>query len=529
MSKRQEKYLKSLRTKTIFFPIAIFLFKCYYRSDMIKKIVLRFILPVSFFIFSCNDNSSKDVLRMNVSSEPDSFFPWESAAADTAAICYNIFDGLVFFDENGSIYPALCSSYDISDDDCTYTFHLREGVKFHNGASFSSADCVYTYENLAGLNGNPVKNDMLARSIDSIEAPDAKTFIIKTKNPMGSFIALNTVAILPEGYTNHAEKPVGTGPYKFVEYQLHQKVVLEKNENYWNHENEPKIPRIEIYVMSDENAILSALQAKQLDIGQMLSVENAKTLEDKFRLFSAPQNMVQVLGLNNSVKPLDNLLVRQAITMAIDKDEIINGAMGGFGTKLYSNFAPILGEYYNNRLTEIYKNDEAQAKTLLNSAGYSNGFDLEITVPGNYRVHVDTAQIIAKQLEKIGIRTKIKTVEWTTWLDQVYTKFDYEATVIAFAGKLEPSEVLRRYYSTYKRNFTRFNNPAFDETFDRAELETDRAKRIKYYKYCQELLTKAAPAVFIADPNNTVLLRKDVRGYKTYPVLFYDFAKMYYE
>ena len=494
-----------------------------------KKFLTLFIFSVSLFLISCGEKASKDVLRMNVSSEPDSFFPWESAAADTAAIYYNIFDGLLSFDERGAVHPALCSSYEILDDKVTYIFHLREGVKFHNGADFSSADCIYTYENLAGLNGNTVKSDMMARSIDSISAPDSKTFVIKTKNPLGGFLALNICPILPVGYTNQAEKPIGTGAYKFVEYQLHQKIVLEKNENYWNNEKLPKIPRIEIYVMSDENAILSALQTKQLDIGQMLSAENAKTLEKKFQLFSAPQNMVQILGFNNSVKPLDNPLVRQAITLAINKDEIIDGALGGFGTKLYSNFSPILGEFYNDRLSEIYKNDVSLAKSTLAAAGYANGFDLEITVPGNYRVHVDTAQIIAKQLEQIGIRAKIKTVEWTTWLDQVYTKFDYQATVIAFGGKLEPSEVLRRYYSTYKRNFTRYNNLVFDETFDKAELETDQAKRVKYYKYCQELLTKSAPAVFIADPNNTVLLRKDVRGYETYPVLFYDFAKMWFE
>ncbi|WP_296321688.1 ABC transporter substrate-binding protein [Treponema sp. UBA3813] len=494
-----------------------------------KRILFALALFSAFFFMSCFGKNSKNVLRVNVASEPDSFFPWESAAADTAAIYYNIFDGLLSFDEKGALHPALAESYEISDDKLTYTFHLRQGVKFHNGADFSSADCLYTYENLAGLNGNSVRSDMMMRSIESLSAPDEKTFTITLKYQNGGFLALNICPILPVGYTNHAEQPIGTGAYKFVEYQLHQKVVLEKNENYWNKENEPKIPRIEIYVMSDENAILSALQSKQLDIGQMLSAENARTLEKKFQLFSAPQNMVQVLGLNNSVKPLDNPLVRQAITMAVNKDEIIDGAMGGFGTKLYSNFSPILGAYYNDRLSEVYKNDINQAKSLLASAGYGNGFDLEITVPGNYRIHVDTAQIIAKQLEQIGIRCKIKTVEWTTWLDQVYTKFDYQATVIAFAGKLEPSEVLRRYYSSYKRNFTRYNNPVFDETFDKAELETDNAKRVKYYKYCQELLTKSAPAVFIADPNNTVLLRKDVRGYETYPVLFYNFAKMYFE
>ncbi|MBQ9281897.1 MAG: hypothetical protein IJ207_06825 [Treponema sp.] len=496
---------------------------------MKKSLFLSALFFSSILLLSCNIRPSKNVLRINVSSEPDSFFPWESAAADTAAIYYNIFDGLLSFDSKGALHPALCESYDISDDKVTYTFHLRKGIRFHNGATFTSADCLYTYENLAGLNSLPPRSDIMAKEIDSISAPDAYTFTIKTKQPYGGFLALTISPILPMGYTNHAEKPIGTGPYKFVEYQLHQKVVLEKNENYWNVENLPTIEKIEIYVMSDENAILSALQTKQLDIGQMLSAENAKSLSNKFTLISSPQNMVQVLGLNNTVHPLDNPLVRQAITMAINKDEIISGAMGSFGTKLYSNFSPILGEFYNDRLSEIYKNDVTMAKSIMANAGYASGFDLEITVPGNYRIHVDTAQIIAKQLEKIGIRCKIKTVEWTTWLDQVYTKFDYQATVIAFGGKLDPAEVLRRYYSSYKRNFTRYDNPVFDETFDKALMETDKEKRIRYYKYCQELLTKSAPAVFIADPNNTLLLRKDIRGYETYPVLFYNFARMHFD
>ena len=496
---------------------------------MKKSLFLLVIATFSLIFSSCAGKVSKDVLRMNVSSEPDSFFPWESAASDTAAIYYNIFEGLLAFDSKGKIRPALCESFEISSDKVTYTFHLRRGVKFHNGAGFTSADCLYTYENLAGLNGNSPRSELMARSIQSISAPDEYTFVIKTSSPLGGFLALNITPLLPAGYTNHALHPVGTGPYKFIEYQPGEKVVLQKNENYWDSKNQAKIPRIEIYVISSEKEIISALKEKKLDVGQMLSPESAKRLAKKFQIFSAPQNMVQILGLNNTFKPLNNPLVRQAISMAVNKDEVIAEAMGGFGTKLYSNFSPVLGEFFNDRLAEIYRFDPEAAKLLLSNAGYSSGFDLEITVPKNYRIHVDSAEIVARQLQKIGIRCTIKKVEWAEWLDQVYTKFNYQATVIAFGGKLEPSEVLSRYYSSYKRNFTRYNNPFFDETFDKAEHETDQFKRVKYYKYCQELLTKSAPAVFIADPNNTVLLRKDLHGYEVYPVQFYNFAKMYFD
>ncbi|MCR5725124.1 MAG: hypothetical protein K6G80_08575, partial [Treponema sp.] len=369
-----------------------------------KKIIFLSAVIVGFFgAASCSHESSKNVLRMNVSSEPDSFFPWESAAADTAAIYYNIFDGLLSFDEKGQLHPALAESYTISEDKLTYTFRLRKNVKFHNGADFTSADCLYTYENLAGLNGNSVKSDTFGRNVESLEAPDAYTFTVRTKTPMGGFLALNIHPILPVGYHDHALHPVGTGAYRFVEYKLHQQVVLERNDDYWNRAHMPKIPRIEIYVMSDENAILSALQANQLDIGQMLSPDNAKALEGKFQLLSVPQNMVQILGFNNSVKPLDNELVRKALTLAVDKKEIIASALGGFGTPLYSNFSPVLGAYYNDELSDVLPYNVERAKELLAQAGYADGFTLEITVPGNYKTHVDTAQVIAKQLEKIGV------------------------------------------------------------------------------------------------------------------------------
>lgn len=490
--------------------------------------VLLFISMLLLGSCSKNANEKQSVLRISLSAEPDSFFPWESAAADTAAICYNIFDGLFSFDEKGALQPALCVSYDISADNLVYTFHLRDGVRFHNGADFSSADCVYTYENLAGLNGNAVRADKM-RVIKSVSAPDPLTFVVELKNCAGGFLYLNTSPILPVGYDNHAVLPVGTGPYKFVEYQLHHKVVLEKNDSYWNSDCMPTIPRVEIFIISDENAALSALQSNELDVAQLISANNARALEGTFQVVSNPQNMVQILGMNNTYGPLADVRVRRAISMAVNKQEIIDGVMDGFGTELYSNFSPIMGEFYNDELKGIYPYNPEAARALLAEAGYPDGFALVITVPGNYKPHVDTAEIIANQLRNVGIDCSIQSVEWTTWLDQVYTRFEYQATVIGFGGKLDPAEVLRRYYSSYKRNFTRFSDPEFDAAFDRAETETNQEKRVAYYKACQKILTDGAPAVFIQDPNNTVVMRKTVRGFTAYPVKFMNFAKMYFE
>lgn len=492
--------------------------------NILKSAVL--LIVGTALLASCSSKKS-ETLRMSLTSEPDSFFPWKSAAADTAAITNNIFEGLMKYDEKGSLYPALAESYEISADNLTYTFRLRKGVKFHDGTEFTSADCVYTYENLAGLNGNTARADKM-HVIASVSAPDSYTFVINLKSQSGGFLSLTTSPILLHDYDGNETLPLGTGPYKFVEYKLHEKILLEKNEDYYDSARAGKIKNIELFVMTDENAVLSALSSGQIDIAQMITGTNAKAFKDSFTVVSHPQNMVQIFGMNTSFAPFSDENVRKAISCAINKNLIIDGVFDGFATELYSNFSPILKEFYNDKLTDVYPCDLEKAKEYMGRSSYAQGFELSITVPSNYQPHMDTAQIIANQLEKLNITCKIVPIEWTGWLDKVYSKFEYEATVIAFAGKNDPAEVLRRYYSTYKRNFTRFNSPEFDAVFDKAEKETDPTKRADYFKECQRIITLGAPAVFICDPGRNVLTAKNVAGYTPYPVSFYDFSKIYF-
>lgn len=478
--------------------------------------------------FSCGNEKSADTLKMSITSEPDSFFPWNSAAADTGAILDNIFDGLMKIEETGRLYPALAESYSVSADNLTYKFRLRSGVQFHNGEPFSSKDCVYTYENLAGLNGNAPRNDAF-HIVKSVSAPDDFTFVVELKKASGGFLALTVAPILLKDYDDNEKHPVGTGPYKFKEYKLHEKVLLELNENYYLPEKCGKIKNIELFVMTDQNAALSALQSGQIHIAQMISGSNAKHLSNKFSLISHPQNMVQIFGMNNEYAPLSDINVRRAINCAVDKKEIISAVFDGYATELYSNFSPIFAQYYNDELSGIYPFDLEKAKEYMAASDYKDGFDLTITVPANYQPHVDTAQIIVSHLAKLNIRCKILPVEWTTWLDKVYSKADYQATVIAFEGKIEPSEILRRYYSTYRRNFTHHVSAEYDSFFDKAESEVSQKKRAEYFKKCQEILTLDAPCVFICDPGRNILTAKNVAGYTPYPVSMYDFSKIYFK
>lgn len=467
------------------------------------------------------------VVRMSISSEPDSLDPWQSAASDTSAIFSNVFEGLLSYNEKGEMTPGLAESWDISEDGLVYTFHLRNNVVFHNGAPMTSKDVLYTYNNLAGMNGEKAVSSKF-ENVASIEATDDYTFVITLKEASASFLALNIVPVLPEGYTEQETSPVGTGPYKFVEYIPGQRVVFEKNEEYYNEDKMGQIDRFEVYIMTDASAVVSAMKSDQLDMANV-SVENAKLLGEGYELYNSPQNMVQIFALNNTYEPLSDVRVRQAISYTVDKQEIIQGVFDGYATELYSNFSPVMNVYYNDELEDVYTVDIEKAKALMEEAGYADGFDLVIKVPGNYQVHVDTAQILMQQLSQIGIRVTIETIEWATWLEDVYGNAEYEATVIGLTGKLDPNDVLVRYESSYGKNFYKYSNPEYDELIAQAAVELDETKRAEMYKECQRILTEDAAAVYICDPNSTVVCRSDLKGYTSYPVTFYDFTKLYYE
>lgn len=468
------------------------------------------------------------VVRVNNSAEPDSLDPWQSSASDTEAIFHNVFEGLCLYDEKGELTPGLAESWDLSEDGATYTFHLRKGVTFHNGKEFTSADVLYTYNSLTGLGGGEPLTGKFSM-VTGLEAPDDYTFVVHLTGPSMSFLPLTIVAVLPEGYSDQETHPVGTGPFRFVEYTPSQRVVLEKNPDYYREDRMAQVDRVEVYLMTDTAAVVSALRSGQLDMATMLNAEDAATLEEEFDIYHSPQNMVQGFFLNNQRVPFDDVRVRQAVCYAVDRDEIIEGAFGGEATKVYSNFSPMMSRYYNEELEGSYPHDPEKARALLKEAGYENGFETTITVPSLYQPHIDTAQILVQQLQEVGITAKIETIEWATWLEQVYSGADYDTTVIGLSGKLDPDAVLGRFETGYSKNFYQFSSAEYDELIQSARVELDEEKRAEDYKRCQEILTEEAAAAFLTDPSLSVACRKDLKGFVFYPVTFYDFSKLHYE
>ncbi|NCD06229.1 MAG: ABC transporter substrate-binding protein [Spirochaetia bacterium] len=494
-----------------------------------KILIITLLIFTIFFNIGCNNqkNEENDIVRVNIASEPDSLDPWLSAAVDTKAIFNNVFEGLMRFDSTGTLSPAIAKNVIVNETQDVYTFELRDNVYFHNDKHLTSDDVLYTYENLLNMSGD-IANSARYSGIKSVEALDDYTVRISLENPSSAFLSSTVIAILPRGYSDQATKPIGCGPYKFVEYQPAQKIVLERFDKYYNKDRMPKIKKAEVYIISDEASVISALKSNQLDLS-IVSSDNAKLLENDFNIKSDPMNMVVLWALNNNETPFDNEKVRLAFNLMVNRDDIVDGVFGGYATKLYTNFSPIMSHYYNYDLDGYYKRNIEKAKQLLKEAGYEDGLEINITVPSNYYQHVNSAQIISSEAQELNVKVNIINVEWGTWLEKVYSNRDYQSTIIGLAGKLDPNDILSRYETTYKRNFINYSNSEYDKIIEEAAKTVDDNKRVELYKRAQEILSETSASVWLCDPNNTAAMRKDLIGYQYYPAGLIDFASMSYQ
>jgi len=483
-------------------------------------LILLSVLTLTFF------STGKVVVA--VPQDPDFLDPHKASASGTYEMMFNVFEGLLKPDSSGNVIPAVASDYSVSSDGLTYTFTLRDGVKFHDGNPVTMDDVLYSLNRLRGNDGEKALSSDFENFVESITALDGKTVEIKLNQLNSDFLGKFVAAILPKDNDDHNKNPIGTGPFRFKEYAPGQKVVLAKFDDYWK-KGVPNLDEVEFRIITETQASLMSFMAGEVQMLPRADAIQAELLRDRFNLTKVPQNMVQLMTMNIARKPFDNLKVRQAINYAIDKDEIIEIVANGYGTKLGSNMSPIMKKYYQEGLEDYYATDLVKARELLVEAGYPAGFSTTITVPSNYQIHVDAAQVITEQLKKIGINVSIEQVEWGVWLDRVYKGREYDMTVIVLTGKLNAYDILKRYLSTYDYNFMNYSNSEYDEIINSAIKEIDEEKKIDLYKKAQTILTHDAAAVYIMDPNFIAAMAPELDGYTVYPLYVQDMSTIHYK
>lgn len=506
---------------------------------MKKKIFLAALLALSV-LCGCTD-TTKDKegtkgtpveggkLTIGIAQDLDSLDPHVAQAAGTDEVLFNIFEGLVKVDEFGDLNPAVAASYEISADAKTYTFVLRDNVKFHNGDTVEAEDVVYSLKRCAGFEDCYDANVLLEPAlsvISDVQIKDKKTVVLTLSEPSTELIWYLTCAIVPADYKDQASAPIGTGPYRFVSYEPLSRFVVEKFNDYYG--TPGHLDTVTFKIFPNLDSAFLELMAGSVDLMSQLTIDRADQLTKDFNIETSRFNLVQALFLNNAVKPFDNINVRKALCYAIDRDEINQIISDGRGTVIGSAVFPGMSSFFAGELVDVYPYDTEKAKSLLKTAGYPDGFTFTIKIPSSYDAHMATGEIIVEQLKKVGITAKIEPVEWSTWLSDVYSRREFQATIIGFDANLAPNDILKRYNSTSSKNMINYINPAFDEAFNNGLASVSNEDKIRYYKECQRILTEDAASVYIEDPAQLTAVKKNLKGYTPYPIYVMDISKLYW-
>lgn len=505
---------------------------------MRKKLLSLFLLVslLSAVLCGCKDGSAAETpedraaagqLVVGIAQDlDDSLDPHKAVAAGTKEVMFNVFEGLMKPTPDGDLIPAVAESCELSEDKTTYTFTLREGVRFHNGEPVDTADVVYSIQRCADdTEGEPLVPALSA--VKSITADDT-TVTIALDQPNTEFLSYLTLAILPEGYDQQDTVPVGTGPFKFVSRAAQDSIVLERFEDYWG--TPAYLDRVTFKIMENADSIIVSLQSGAVDLfAHLTSVQTAQLGED-FNIEEGTMNLVQALYLNNAEAPFDDVRVRQALCYAVDKQGVIDIAFSGYGHPIGSSMYPAFGKYFDESLASRYTPDLERARQLLSDAGYPDGFSMTITVPSNYQPHIDTAQVLVNQLSQIGVTAEIQLVEWGTWLSDVYAGRQFQSTVVGVdASNMTARALLERFSSTAGNNFINYNNAEYDELFAKALSTFDDAEQTAVYKQMLQNLSDNAANVYIQDLADLVAVRKGLTGLRFYPIYVLDLSAVWYE
>jgi peptide/nickel transport system substrate-binding protein len=452
-------------------------------------------------------------------SEPDNLDPHMTSAYASFQVLENVYDTLVQPAEDLSMEPALAEDWTISDDNLTWTFQLRQGVTFHNGREFVADDVVYSFNRIIaeGLNG------WRFGSVDSVTAVDDYTVEIALNRPspnlLVSIAGFKGMAIVPQEIVDDGSittNPVGTGPFKFVSQSPDEGIILEKNEDYWRSgEGLPKLDGIQFVQIPDAGTKLTALRTGEVHWIDAVPPQDIESLsaEAGITVGRVPGGDYHYFALNQNRTPFDDVRVRQAIAMAIDRDTITEAAQFGAATSNQTAIPASNAAWYYD-YAPYGTGDIAGAQALLDEAGVS---DLSITflVTSDFPETVTQAQVIAAQLEPLGITVVIDDVDFTTWLDKEGNG-EFDAFMLSWIGNIDPDDF---YYAQHHSgggfNFQGYANSEVDRLLDEARVETDQAARKALYDQAAKLIVDEASYIYLYNPDNLNAWRDEVTGYQT--------------
>ncbi|WP_411345514.1 ABC transporter substrate-binding protein [Paenibacillus sp. WLX1005] len=491
----------------------------------------------------------------------------DSAALDPAIvtdgeslkIAQQVFDPLLAYKTGTTeVEPALAESWEISEDALTYTFKLRQGVKFHDGTDFNAAAVVFNFDRWSDPKSKyKFEGDSFdyydsmfgpedARVIKSVTAKDDYTVEIQLNNPqapflqnlaMPAFSIASPAAIEKEG-ANFKSSPVGTGPFVFKEWKRSDSITLEKNKEYWQ-EGLPKMDQLIIRSIPDNTARFNALQNGEIDMMEDLSPDDLTTLESNpdLQKFNRPPFNVAYLGFNVTKEPFNNPKVRVALNHAVDKKGIIDAFFAGQAEAAINPIPPTLWGYNSN--IKDYDYDLTKAKQLLADAGYPNGIDKELTfyampvsrpyMPDGRKV----AEVIQASFAQIGVKVKIQSPEWATYLDDLSKGQKDDLFIIGWTG--DNGDPDNFFYPLLDKdsiggnNYSQYDSEPLHKLLVQAQRETDQDARAKLYEQAQVIVKEDAPWVPLVHSTPLLAASAKLKGYTPSPTGSEPYTEIYLE
>jgi len=452
--------------------------------------------------------AAKTSLVMGMALEPPHLDPTAGAPAAIDEVVYaNVFEGLTRIGSKGEVLPALAQSWDISADGKTYTFKLRQGVKYHDGSDFNAEDVKFSLDR-ARAEGSTNAQKALFAGIDSVSVSDPNTVVVQLKSPAGNFLFNmgwgDAVIVAAETAEGNKANPVGTGPFKFGSWVKGSSVNLVKNNDYWG--TPVALEKATFQFISDPAASLSAMLAGDVDaFANFPAPETVPQLQadPRFEVVIGSTEGETILSTNNTKPPFNDVRVRRAIAHAIDRQAIIDGAMFGQGTPIGTHFAPHHPAYVN--LVERYPMDLEAAKKLLAEAGHPNGFKATLKLPPPTYARRG-GEIVAAQLRKIGIDLEIIPVEWGVWVPEVFKAKDYDLTIVSHT---EPMDI-----GIYSREGYYFNyaSDAFNSTIEKLNVTTGESDRYALMAEAQKIIAEDAVNGFMFQLAKTGVWNAKING-----------------
>ena len=529
---------------------------------MRKRIILATLaLAGAMALSGCggSKSASKNGKILTIEEGPDveTIDPALNQAADGANYITMLSDNLLRLDKDGKIAPSLAEKYEVSDDGLTWTFHLRDGLKWSDGSDFTANDFVYSWqrmvdpevaapyaETMLGMVegykdaiGNPDANGNTTTTPDvtklKVEAPDDKTLVVHMSHPtpyferLASFAALSpvkkeVVEANPDGWSLDPKTYVSSGPFKLTEWKQGSHILVTKNEYYWN-KDAVKLDGIKCLLMQDQNAAFSAYESGDALMIKDYPVQEITTIQKRPDFKTDPKLGISYIDVNNDLDEFKDPKVREAL--ALDRKYMAETITAGINSPA-TGFIPTGvvdwdGSAWADNITDksvYYDNDNfaanlAKAKELLKEAGHENGAGLPTMsyTTNDAGLNKKVAEYLQQAWKELGINVEVNIVEWKSFIPQRRSG-NYQ---IARDGWVldynDPSNLLECAYSTNGNNSSRYKNPEYDALLDKAANETDAKTRFGYLHQAEELLLKDTGVIPLMYQNETYLQKDNIK------------------